>query len=383
MSKKRLIILAAVMLLIGVGTFGFHKFQQMNHPYLGINPEQLPTIITDKVLAKHHSELESIYGFSGKDLSNKDMSKVSLKSISNTSFDEATKWPKETNLPKSFNPNSWMTIGKDPGLNLSKIHQSGITGKGVSVAVIDKTILSTHNEFKDRITYIKIGYQTDPHFHGMACASILAGKTCGVAPDAKLYYFSCPDTRNKFSSCYIDAIDKIIEINKTLPEKEKIKIASISDGFGKQSGKEWDKWQEAVKRANSAGVTIVYSNSLGKDKFIWGGCAPLKDRNNPSNYELSNYLKGIKTNNDKSWILVPGDFRTTASNNGDNQYVYWGEGGFSWAIPYVTGLAALAWQINPNLSFDEIVNKLTTTKTVTSEGRYIINPEAFIKAINK
>lgn len=380
MFKK---ILITIILVVGIGTLGFFKFQEMNHPYLGINPQKLSKIVTDKELVNHRSELERIYGFSAKDLSEKDMSKVSLEVISNIAFDNATKWPKEDNLPKGFNPGVYIAAGKDPGLNLSKIHQMGITGKGVAVAVIDKPIFSTHSEFKDRITYVKIGSQTDVHFHGMACASILAGKTCGVAPDAKLYYFSTPDKGNKFSTVYIDAVDKIIEINKALPEKGKIKIVSISDGFKKESGEEWDKWQETIKKANSEGITIVYSNSLSKKKFTFGGCAPLKDRNNPSNYELSNYFKGSKMEKDKSWILVPADFRTTASNSGDDQYVYWAEGGFSWAIPYITGMAALAWQINPNLNFDEIINKLIDTKTVTAEGKYIINPEAFIKAISK
>ncbi|MDD4626903.1 MAG: S8 family serine peptidase [Syntrophomonas sp.] len=79
--------------------------------------------------------------------------------------------------------------------------------------------------------------------------------------------------------------------------------------------------------------------------------------------------------------MVPSDFRTTASNNGDDQYVYWAYGGFSMAIPYIAGLTALALQVNPDMTFEQIINTIIETKTVTSEGRYIINPKKFIDSI--
>lgn len=380
MKKKILIITITIVIIAAVcgGIFLKNAMEDGDPKNWGINPQKLPSVVTDKDLAKHNSDIERIYGFQGKDLSKKNLSQVSLEAISNVSFDKSTKWPEKSKLPQGYDPNKWFDMGKDQGLNLSKIHEKGITGKGISVAIIDKPIRSTHDEFKDKMTYVKVGTQTSPHFHGLACASILAGKTCGVAKDSKLYYFATPDAIDK-PVYYIKAINKIIEINKSLPKNEKIKIVSISDGVDKKN-KNYSKWQQTLKKANSNGLTVVYSNLLGEKKFIWGGCDPSKDRNNPLNYKLSNYLKGKKI--DKASIIVPGDFRTTACNSSDSDYVYWGEGGFSWAIPYVTGLAALAWQVNPNLTFDQIMNKLIETKTTTSEGRYIINPEKFINSIS-
>ncbi|WP_368490582.1 hypothetical protein [Clostridium sp. BJN0013] len=46
-------------------------------------------------------------------------------------------------------------------------------------------------------------------------------------------------------------------------------------------------------------------------------------------------------------------------------------------------MAALAWQINPNITFNQIIDKLVSTKTVTEEGRYIIDPEKFIENVIK
>ncbi|ADK14424.1 Subtilase family protein [Clostridium ljungdahlii DSM 13528] len=383
MRKKILIITITIVILfaIGGGIFVKNVIERNNPKNWGVNPLKLPDVVTDKVLQKHNSDLEGVYGFQGKDMSKKDLSQVSLDVISNISFDKSTKWPQKSNLPAGYDPNKWFDMGKDPGLNLSKIHEKGITGKGISVAVIDKPIRSTHDEFKGRMNYYKIGIpQTKPHFHGLACASILAGKTCGVASESKLYYFATPDLWIK-SADYIKAVNKIIEINKSLPKNEKIRIVSVSDDVDKDN-KNYSKWQKTLKKANSEGLTVVHADLFNKEKFSLGGCDASKDRNNPLNYKLSKFYWDEKKI-DKSNIMVPLDFKTTADNRSDAAYVYWGEGGVSWAIPYVTGLAALAWQVKPNLTFDQILDKLIETKTTTSEGRYIIDPEKFINSIAK
>ncbi len=166
----------------------------------------------------------------------------------------------------------------------------------------------------------------------------------------------------------IDIIDNISDFKKN---KTQNKYGMCIEGFkffkNSTTDKSWLTWTK--------GIVIDKYYKLSSGYFI----KDIKDRNNPLNYELSKYLKG--RNIDKSNIIVPGDFRTTAGNNSDSTYVYWGEGGFSWAIPYVTGLAALAWQVNPNLTFDQILDNLIETKITTSEGRYIINPEKFINSI--
>ena len=383
MKKKILAIGITVVILIAVGLGVLLYMGPFEHgdptKWSGINPEELSGVVTDEELSKNH--LDITYGLMKKDVSQKDLSQVSIECISNISFNETTKWPEEIKLPKGFNTNTWLKIGKDPGLNLSKIHEKGITGKGISVAVIDKPMRSTHNEFKDKIIYTKIDNpdEKNPHFHGIACSSILAGRSCGVAKDSNLYYFSTPDPGKNHYKYYIDGVNKIIEMNKSLSKEEKIRIVSISEGIEKND-KNFNKWQETIKKANSEGLAVVDTTLLYHKNFTWGGCDPSKDRNNPLNYKLSNVLEGESI--DKTNIIVPGDFRTTASNDGDDNYDYWGESGFSNAVPYVVGLSALAWQVDPNLTFDEIIDKLIETKTTTAEGRYIIDPEKFINSIS-
>ena len=77
-----------------------------------------------------------------------------------------------------------MENGKNPGLGIRALHGQGITGEGVSVAIIDEAIFLEPPEFSDRIVdyYECYDVQSQGGMHGNAVTSILAGRTCGVAP---------------------------------------------------------------------------------------------------------------------------------------------------------------------------------------------------------
>ena len=53
--------------------------------------------------------------------------------------------------------------------------------------------------------------------HGPAVASLLAGKTIGVAPDAHIYYAAWPSWLED-SRYAADALDWVLEQNEALPE---------------------------------------------------------------------------------------------------------------------------------------------------------------------
>jgi subtilisin family serine protease len=61
-------------------------------------------------------------------------------------------------------------------------------------------------------------------------------------------------------------------------------------------------------------------------------------------------------------------------------YTYWVEGGMSWTVPYLAGLAALAFQIDPEIPPAQIKELWTSTATKTSAGP-IVNPPKFIEAV--
>lgn len=357
------------------------KNEQASNPIpsnYGINPDNLPDQVTDQDINAELGSLETIYGFAGKDVSNKDFTRMSLGKISQISFDTDTIWCAADKLPKGYSPASWLETSKDPGLQIKKLHKEGHTGKGISVAMIDKPILSTSSEFnKDNFTYIQVGADTRVHFHGMSCATILAGQNCGVAPDAKFYYFAVPDNGNNFDN-YSEAIDQLIELNQGLSEKEKIRIVSISDGLSNDDVR-WENWQKTLQKAEDQGIIVIYSNNVGNN-FIWGGCPPDKDRNNVLNYNIATVYENQKINKE-SVIIIPGDYRTTANNQSDDGYTYYGVGGWSWAIPYFAGLCTLGLEINPDLTYEQMQQALEETKSKTETGYFIIDPVSYIEKL--
>jgi hypothetical protein len=353
----------------------------------GYNPANYPEVLKEEHF-KNATELEKLHGFVDWDYRSKDMTQLSLEFLALQAFDQRTVWPEKNKRPEGFNPENWMETGKDPGLNVLELHQKGITGEGISVAIFDKYINPDHVEFSGRIILHRIrsplakDFQYRLHFHGIACASILCGKTLGIAPGAILHYFAVPDDGNN-SYNYCLALEELLKINAELPASKRIRAVSISDGISRQDPAVYNKWQELVRKATEKRIAVIYSDSKTTHAlFTWGGCSPFLDRNNPENYGYSLWPR----NNDEKYaekVILPSDYRTTAQNDGKAAYVYWGEGGFSWAIPYFVGMAALAWSLDEALTLEEILRMVENTKTKTSKGFYVINPMDFVNEIRK
>jgi serine protease AprX len=343
----------------------------------GFLPDQLPTNVTQQVLAdKATDHVNQIWGFIGRDYTGKALAELPLPFLSLQAFDQQTRWPAADRLPIGFDPESWLEIGRDPGLQVRELNLEGQTGEGVTLAVIDKPMLHTHAEFQGRITYIEVSDSDGRrHFHGIACASILAGKTCGVAPEASLYYFAVPDDGQNFLN-YSAAVERLVRINQDLPSDGKIRLVSISDGMIGPYQKEWDIARNELK---AAGVELIYPSNDVLSGFAWGGCPPFLDRQSPLSYDFAPFWKQKQLPEDA--IIIPAGYRTTATNAGSDVYVYWGDGGYSWAMPYVAGLAALAWQVRPLLTYPQIEDLLRETAYERPDGSRVIQPAAFMDAV--
>ena len=103
---------------------------------------------------------------------------------------------------------------------------------------------------------------------------------------------------------------------------------------------------------------------------------PNQDPDKPSSYRRGKY------GHDDSVLLIPTGNRTIASHNGPDVYTYTRTGGMSWAAPYMAGLSALAYQVNPEIEPKEIVDLWLKTASQTDVGP-IVNPVGFIEAVRK
>lgn len=131
-----------------------------------------------------------------------------------------------------FNANyaAWKSI------NLSAAYDAGLSGKGVTVAVIDNGFRDTHQEFEDKGKFIRIGDYTQNH--GTSVASIIGAAQNdlgmqGVAYNAIIAAAAASDIKNddgtdsKCTNCY--AINEIFEALKDDKYKD-VKIINASWG---------------------------------------------------------------------------------------------------------------------------------------------------------
>lgn len=326
-------------------------------------------------------------------------------------FDSKTKWPEK--LPVGFKPEKIMELGKNPGLGLEKLHKEGITGKGIAIAVIDQALLVDHEEYKDNLKmYEEIHWPKEQNdsaqMHGPAVASIAAGKTVGVAPQADLYYIAEQHGDFKDNSFNWDftwlaqSIDRILEVNRTLPKDRKIRVISISVGWNKDQ-KGYDEVTAAVNKAKEDGIFVVSSslvdtygyffNGLGRDSLSSPDeAASYKPGMFWENSAYSSKIDEIKNQYKiEDILLVPMDSRTTASPTGNNDYVFYKQGGWSWSIPYIAGLYALACQVDTDITpkkFWETALNTGDALTIKKDSKdyyigKIANPAKMIEELKK
>jgi len=392
-------------------------------------------------IEKIRDQIKEFDDLCGVDLSAEDISDVALDVLLKCDFDTKTIWPELDKLPNGFSPEKVMEEAKDPGLGIRELHEQGIDGRGVTVAIIDQSMSFEDGKFAVRqefasnvVNYKEFGLDDEwcVSYHGVAVTSLLVGKTCGIAPGAKLVYraTSCgetPDDQRDFNA-YADALLDIIELNKTLPPKDRVRIVSCSIGYKEDRPEPGlDRWIETIKKAEDEGIVISDVGERTGVDYIGGGRSG--DKNNIENYKYALFLKDtgeddellteliskkdvegilkrfreIKkeelanksdseirekieeflSNGPRRDIVVPSDYRTMSSRLGPDEYMYNGKGGMSWAVPYLSGIFALVWQIKPDLKKEQIAEVVNQTAQTNTEGIRVINPKGIIEAVQR
>ncbi len=301
------------------------------------------------------------YDVSGLDLKDR------LSDLVRANFDDRTKWPEAARMPEGFDYKRVMELGKNPGLGVRALHKQGITGRGVGIAICDQPMIVDHQEYADRIRlYEEINIQPgqQSEMHGPAVASIAVGKTVGVAPEADLYYIGQfngdVDVKNHSFTMNFEylarGVLRILEINEQLPAERRIRVISMSIGWD-PSQKGYKEITEATNKAKAAGMLVVCSSVQQVHGFGFDGLGRSIMGNpddfnayEPGSWWAASFYKGDPFHGRSNQLLVPMDARTTASPTGANEYVFYAEGGWSWSIPYIAGMYALAAQVEPKIT---------------------------------
>ena len=165
--------------------------------------------------------------------------------------------------------------------NLSRLHEDGIDGSGLTIAVIDSGISYTHPAFKGKILAVKnfvaeeiddVDCAIDSDGHGTLCAGIAAGNSfycplnssdpnspClklppGVAPGAKLVVCKVLKTSNSEvdSEAFLEALKWIRELNSssTGPKVDVVSISLASNFYSQERAR-------VISDLTSTGVIVV------------------------------------------------------------------------------------------------------------------------------
>lgn len=338
---------------------------------------------------------ETVYNFEdlrGLDLSQKDLKFIPVEVLVSTDFDTQTKWPKSEKLPSGFHPEKLLEESKNPGLEIKELHREGIDGRGVKVAIIDQTLSFEHGKILPHVEYVSniIDYKEygdaekeEISMHGPAVASLLVGKTCGVAPGVELVYKATPSGRDFNHKA--DALLDIIESNKKLSPKDRVRVVSCSIGYMEKNPEpDLERWIGSIKKAEEEGIIFVDVGDRNGIDFVGGGS--FADKDDIEKYDPALFFKEKEKAGDfnsEIFMIIPSDYRSMSSNTGPEEYMYNGKGGMSWSVPYLAGLFALALQINPGLTQKELSDLVNKTASVNKKGLKVVNPRGFIKAIQK
>lgn len=359
---------------------------------------------------------EDNYGY---DVRDKDVSAIDLSSVTNynkLTFSTNTIWPDK--LPEGFDPDYFLEYNKNPGLGIRALHEKGITGEGVGVAIVDMALLLDHQEYRDRLMYYEELHLNPGFFgdklHGAAVSGIAVGESVGVAPGSKLYFIGKNNGHYVMDGEYFvdfeidwslqaDAVNRIVELNRKLPETDKIRVISISsNSFGTPGEKGYEEMIAAVERADSDNIFVMagMENAYYDFGINFGGMYRnySDDPDDFASYRPSDFWSELYYSNyhnpryaTQRYLFVPQGSRTLAWYKGAEEYMLSSFGGTSWAIPWLAGFYALCCQVKPDITPHEFVQVVMDTG-ITTDYTYndstmpfgnIVNPEATINELMK
>lgn len=311
-----------------------------------------------------------------------------------------------------------------PGLGVDKLHAKGITGKGVEIGIVDGGYIDQGNSeaFQDRIKLpARAGKPEHPHPTMVMTTAGGNGAIKGVAPDVIAYSEAWPDFE---SADPMSVYKKMIE--GKIRGENNIRVINNSWGFRdnnivifKDVRKVLQEFKKVVNLAEKAGILMVFAAGnegeetgipgLGTlslfgmdvdkltaedkktlnyilDKVVLVGATNTFDSKDLKDHRIAEFSSLGDSLNRKllPTVVAPGvDMSVYSYEDGKRTKEL--VNGTSFAAPYVSGLAALLWQKNPDLSPAQVRDILKATATPlaavpdTYQGAGQVEPMSAVK----
>ena len=248
---------------------------------------------------------------------------------------------------------------------IENLHQKGITGKDVCVAILD-TGIYPHKDFDGRIIHFydcvkgnKRAY--DDSSHGTHVCGIIGGSGRqsnglykGIAPHCTLLPIKVLDKNGHGSyKAMINGIKWILQNQK----KYNIKVVNIS--VGTESVSCADSGSELIKEVElmwEQGITVIASAGNNGPKYSTITIPGISSKIITVGASLAYSGKGpTHCNIPKPDIIASGSHIISCHNYGNG---YTTKSGTSMSTPIVSGAAALAFSYNPKLTNEAFKEKL-------------------------
>jgi subtilisin family serine protease len=253
-----------------------------------------------------------------------------------------------------------------------------LTGKHVTIAVLDTGIEATHPELGGRVTEafqfdtgnwqpVPQNPSMDTNGHGTHVAGLIAGRSAGVAPDANLISgVMLPSGRGNLSD-FLLALDFV-------GSRPDIQIVNISAGIAGYM----PELQEAIASLLAVGVLpVAATGNEGRNRtrspgnyagvLSVGSCNP---NDADDDYWVSSFSSSGSLVVDHHFftvpsVVAPGKQVYSCVRGAANTYEAWD--GTSMATPIVSGLAALVLQKYPNITVADLLEAIFSTVYVLEE----------------
>lgn len=230
---------------------------------------------------------------------------------------------------------------------------AGLTGKGITVAVIDSGIYKDHMEF-DNLTVSSDSYNTlstynstdlsDGTGHGSFVTSVIAADhdnigVSGTTPDATVMVLKT------FSSANADTDDIVEAIGYAV--KQGVDVINLSLGGTTTNFK--NAIESTLKTAYEQGILIVASAGNDGDADYYYPAA-FDFVMGVGMVDTSGVVASNSQKNDSVFVTAPGSVIWGVSTTGTNYYKT--GSGTSYSAPIISSLGVMAKQVAPNITMD-------------------------------